>query len=142
MCDISKPTKRKTVTVYKTVIKEKGKYYSLFTGYPLAVGKVKEYEEDTGKGFNDLLDYEDGGFLAIFFNHNMKGRISGFKLKKDAVALATDRENNLPPVVVLKIVLTGNILRGTTRGIDRMIIPKTHTAYAGTEILSMEEIPK
>ena len=135
MCDISKKTNFKTKTVYKAVEKHCGKYYSYFAMKELQVGKV----EPLTKEELDNLHVGDAcpAYVYLdtdssFYNPHMVERVSGFALKEDAQVLA-DR-------FVLKIVLGGDIMKGTARRICGPMIPEHHIVYAGTKILSMKEV--
>ena len=136
MCDISKKTKLKQVTVYKAVDKNfvypewegegKYEYVSCFTYFPLRVGRVeKDSAYSEGRG-------------ARLYNQNMIGRVSGFVNKKYAKSLVSGSLGTAD--AVLKIVLGGDIMQGTGKNISEDI-PSRCKVYAGTEILSMEEIP-
>jgi hypothetical protein len=63
----------------------------------------------------------------------MVGKCSGFENKTDAKVLGHHQ------TAVLKIVLGGEIWIGDASDIDSDI-PDDHIVYAGTEILSFEEI--
>jgi hypothetical protein len=149
MCDISKPTKFKTKTVYKVVAKVNDRYRSVLSFSTLSIGKVMPltrlealYGNQIGTDSVNYLNEHD-----VFFNHNMVNRVSGFGRKDDAEVFMRDcgggdiidivREHF--PVVILKLKLGGSIMEGTTNRIDKFI-PNHHKTYAGTEILSMEEI--
>ena len=130
MCDISKKSKFKTKTVYKAVVLcSDGTYLSAFAGAPLAVGLVPNFRKDQ-------LRYS-GWFNP---SHPLHGKISGFAQKQDALKLSEADYLLSHPIRVLKIKLGGTILVGSTKGIDSQLIPPNHITYAGTEILSMEEI--
>ena len=137
MCDISKPTKLKEITVYKVATKSQSGYLSAFVEAPIKLGEVKPFEM-TGIL---VLKY---GYNSALFNINMIRRSSGFKSKEAAQKLAdffannSEDENNNENLIVLKIKLGGSIMRGTSNYIGG--IDASHITYAGTEILSIEEI--
>ena len=137
MCDISKKTRRKTVTVYKIVDKYKDEYYALFSGVPVKTGKAIKQNYSHASISTISQHYEENNCL---YNPNMVGKCSGFELQEDAYvfigsafeALAFYRR-------VLKVVLGGEIWEGTTKYIS-MLIPDDHKIFAGTEILSIKEV--
>ena len=136
MCNISKKTKLKKVTVFTAVIKHKEDYYSYFSLKKLKVGKVipltmeelNKCPVSTGSAKDYLNPNEQ------FYNENMVGRVSGFA--------TIDPANTLYDTfgkVVLKVVLGGDIMRGTAKNVMERRYNK-RVVYAGTEIISMEEV--
>ena len=144
MCDISKKTRRKSVTVYKAVLIDGKHFKSVFSRMIIKTGEVSKRFLSHDKRHHDN-DY------SHLYNENMVGRTSGFKSKEDAFALAKsmienssemikDQQTKLPyDVTVIKMVLGGNIMQGTTCMISDNISDKNKT-FAGTKILSFEEI--
>lgn len=150
MCDISVKTNFKQKTVYKVAFQSKrGKLYSIFTYLPLVVGPVKD---DRYK----MMDYcrrilgETHDALRTntnLYNPNMLGKVSGFAKKGDAITLAhntgelshVSRARLSGKVVVLKIVLGGEILQGTTENVTHLISYYNLT-YAGSVIKSIEKL--
>jgi len=134
MCDISKKTTFKRKTVYKAVIKNKEHYYSYFAGTPIEIGKVNPQQ---GNSFG-TPEYKLFFPNNIHYNPNMIGRCSGFFAKEDAKKFVHESPAGTR---LLKIVLGGEIMQGTTAKIcSPGCIPWDHITYAGTEILSFEEI--
>jgi len=130
MCNLKEKTDLKTVTIYKAVEKIGGKYYAFFAGTLIKLGTVEPQSyKNVHKRFKHRVDD-----WYISFNDNMVGKCSGFKMKSDAIRLA-DGKND----AVLKIKLGGEIWIGDALNID-MYIPDDHIIYAGSEILSFEEI--
>ena len=141
MCDISKKTKLKTKTVYKAVLKIKRNYYSIFSGKKLTVGRVEPLTKREARFYGRYvsrspLNYFDEDDWA--YNPEMVGRVSGFGKMKDAMiqsntCWAKGRGR------VLRVVLGGDIMKGTCQKIN-LDINWPNPTYAGTEIISMEEI--
>jgi hypothetical protein len=132
MCNLKEKTELKTVTVYKAVEKHKGKYYSFFAGTKIEIGEVKpQTPENICKEMRSncatLYSCDEPNY-----NEHMVGKCSGFEKKIDAQTLA----EGLP---VLKVVLRGEIWIGDATQIDSNI-NENSIIYAGTEILSFEEI--
>lgn len=146
MCNISQPTKFKTKTVYKVVRKVDDQYYSLFSLHHLEVGTVKPIDSDEVFSIKDVIFSDSAGtsvndYLkkhSPIYNHHMEGRTSGFNSKRAACDLIEDMSMFKNPMVLLKVVLGGDILKGTAARC-RSLNPN-YITYAGTEILSMEEI--
>ena len=128
MCDIKEKTQFKTMTVYKAVRVSKGKYLSPFARTPINLGSVPEF-----KKFEVVSD---------FFNprHPLHGKISGFAKKQDAITLANDDCFPTPSMKILKIKLGGIILMGSTNNICYKLRTVNNITYAGSEILSIEEL--
>jgi len=148
MCNISKKTRRKTVTVYKVAVKFNDSYRSPFTFKKLILGKVKpltELEAKTGatKGLNSMR-YFDPTFQ--FYNWNMLGKTSGFYTKRAAKEVFNHTYGLIHDLkatwgltaVILKVTLGGEIWEGSAKRICEEY--EKDRTFAGTEILSMEEI--
>lgn len=150
MCNIRTKTDLKEVTIYKLVLQSKrnGGYYSFFAGFPIKVGPVPIFRRRQVpvnlKGFNI---YGRGQGL---YNKNLRGRTSGFAAFQVAKTLADyDRNRNKKwgnvyngnegVIKILKIQLGGSIYEGTSASIADCI-SDFETVYAGSEILSIEEV--
>jgi hypothetical protein len=140
MCSIKTKTTKETVTVYKAVIKNEGKYYAYFSGVEIMKGIVKpqvisdihrEYVKFKS-AFLRYLSPEDASYNKI-----MVGKSSGFANENNAFQLIKnpDKDENC---AVLKIKLGGEIWEGDARGIGTEDL--NAVVYAGTEILSFKEI--
>jgi hypothetical protein len=136
MCDISIKTDLTAKVVYKVAYKFDGKYYAIFSGMELKVGKVNNTltipEEYLSSVW--LISYDDH---ISFYNPNMIGKTSGFEKYEHARFLENRIYDLEGCMVILKITLGGEIMQGTLSGIFSTIEGKT---FAGTEILTMEEI--
>jgi hypothetical protein len=140
MCDINEKTKFKTKTIYKVVEKHNDKYYSVFAAKEISVGKVSpltpeeviENLEIMGWSYVDPREYTHP--VSPKFNDNMVGKTSGFAKIGPAKALQMGNEKE----VVLKMVIGGDIMKGTSANIAGL--DPNYITYAGTEILSMEEV--
>ena len=150
MCDISKPTKFKTKTVYKVCEEVNGHYYSVFAGYPIQKGKVQRMSKAlmveilhmtqaspymfTYYDKSEVLVREQGG------NYHMINRVSGFGSLKNAKILLNKllygRNANL---IILKMVIADGILEGSSDGIVGGLDISSKT-YAGKKIISFEPI--
>lgn len=135
MCDIKQKTQLKTMTVYKAVCKRReNNYLSPFALTPIQVGKVPDFT--LYFTLHKKSYYQD-------YQHPMTGHISGFARLKDAIICSElncfkDKEGYMK---VLKIKLGGSILMGTTANIaNKHVLPWNHITYAGSEILSIEEL--
>jgi hypothetical protein len=135
MCNLTKKTRKKTVTVYKAVLKIGKNYYSCFAGTKIQLGQIKPQTEkdyyrirSRSESANFFEHYNDN------YNENMRGKISGFAKKKNAQLLCgwSDR-------VMLKIILGGEIWTGTARRVSSLI-PYDEIIFAGTEVISFKEI--
>ncbi len=152
MCDINKETKYKTRIVYKVCYKIDNKYYSYFAGMLIKEGKVETRTQSPHKYLPltisemEITDYHQGGSL---FNKNLVGRTSGFasldiakqyilRLKLQNINFYKRRYLR-PRVVLLRIKIGGSIFKGSTKNIS-VSIPSDSVTYAGSEILSFEEI--
>jgi hypothetical protein len=140
MCDISIKTRMKSVTVFKAAVEHEGEFYSLYSAKKLSVGPVKPLTVAEIKHGVTIDLYCGNQYLpsAIWqwhYNEHMVGKVSGFKLKRDAVTLAGSSSRK----VVLKIVLGGEIMKGTANAIS-FDIPYENTTYAGTVIKSIQKI--
>lgn len=147
MCDISKKTSLKQKTVYKVVFKDnKGDYYSIFTYQPIIKGSVvNDIDEMLKMCYHVLHDtHATFDFHSNLYNPNMRGRVSGFALKKDAFDYVKysdgyiDVAKSKGYVVVLRLVLNGSILQGTT--LHSGLFYDDHITYAGSVIKSFKEI--
>ena len=139
MCDINKKTQRKTVVVYKVVEKKGGKYFSCLSGMRLNVGILNP-------------KYRSRYIENQYFNTNMIGKTSGFKLKSDAILYCKEIRRKTPDylagylpkikkgdLIILKIVLGGEIMEGTANNICESI-RDDHITFAGSKILSFNEV--
>jgi hypothetical protein len=134
MCDLREKTDLKTVTVYKTVTKVRNSYYSYFAGTKIKLGKVRKQTKKAPKIIKYRMNYNFYIPDTFHYNEYMVGKCSGFEYLEDANALGGRYYN------VLKIVLGGEIWVGTTKNISTHSIPPSNRIYAGTEILSFEEV--
>lgn len=141
MCDINKKTKLKKITVYKLAYKNRikdYKYVSWLARIPIRLGKVPIYPIE-----NVFYDGEPFDFSTINYtniNSNMVGRSSGFKrLSAIKVAIRELMEDFTYTTVILKVVLSGDIMEGTADRISNLI-DFSEITYAGTFIESVEEI--
>jgi hypothetical protein len=135
MCNITKKTDKKTVTVYKAVIKDGENYYAFFSGIKIGVGTVKpQIDADYVKNIYLYRGYFKHDSI---YNENMVGKTSGFAKHKTAKLLLS--ECFYTEAVILKMVLGGEIWEGNAEHIACEINP-SEVVYAGTEILSFEEV--
>jgi hypothetical protein len=146
MCNINKKTKLKTKTVYKVVWKHNGDFYSVFTLKKLSLGKVKPLTKEEARHNKVDLDRPNNNNFIYFdrseyiYNQNMINKVSGFERRRDAEVLKSDLNIYGGPVI-LRAVLVGTILKGTGDGIRSLFDGRPDVkTYAGTEILSMEEV--
>ena len=150
MCDISQKTNFKQKTVYKTVLKQNGKYFSLFAMHKLRKGSVVNSINTMKAKAKKILGTLPGCLKnsSSLYNVNMKGLVSGFDRKQDAITLSrpvngdnylSSRAKQKGELVILKIVLGGTILEGTTDLISSRV-PYVNKTYAGSIIKSMIEI--
>lgn len=132
MCKLIRKTKKETVTVYKTVLRvvhEDGEYYTaFFSGVRIKLGKVKQQTRED-KCFHRYIPGTQ------HWNEIMVGKSSGFANLKPAIKLGRCTKNSC----VLKIVLGGEIWEGDASRIA-IDIDFKEKIYAGTEILSFEEV--
>ena len=126
MCDINKKTKLKTKTIYKVVIQKDEEYLAVYSKMPISIGEID-------KNFNCVSHPK----ISSLYNENMIGRTSGFGSKKVAFLLKNHTWRS--DLVILKMVIGGDIMQGTTAKISGEL-PEHYTTYAGTEILSFEEV--
>jgi len=151
MCDISNQTNLKQKTIYKVAWLIDGKYYSVFSQHELKTGKVLTFPylmfSRSQRMFGESHKSLDLG--SNLYNNNMLGRVSGFALKSDAIAMCTKDDDDTSYVglcllkghiiVILKMVITGSILRGSTSHVSSSV-SYDHDAYAGDYIKSMKKI--
>ena len=152
MCDIKKETKYKSRIVYKVCYKIDDQYYSYFAGMLIKEGKVETRTQSPHKYLLltipelGITDYHQGENL---FNKNLVGRTSGFasldiaeqfilRLKLQNINFYKLRYLK-PRVVLLKVKIGGSIFKGSTKNIS-FYTPSDGVTYAGSEILSFEEI--
>lgn len=139
MCNISTPSKYKTKTIYKVVIKVNDAfplspsvtYLSAFTNQPVKVGLVSDVIN-----LNEL-HYPYTDISARAYNKHMINRTSGFASLKTAKLLIS-KTIDKTKYTILKITIAGDVMKGTTDFIH--YLPKHLKTYAGKEILSIEEI--
>lgn len=144
MCDINKETKYKTRIVYKVCYKIDNKYYSYFAGMLIKEGKVETRTQSPHKYLSltipeiRVIDYHQ---VESLFNKNLVGRTSGFANLNIAQILRLRLQHGdlKPRVVLLKMKIGGSIFKGSTKNIS-ISIPSDSVTYAGSEILSFEEI--
>lgn len=147
MCNINKKTKYKTRIIYKVCYKCGDNYYSIFAGMKIEIGKTADSIRLSHLPINSRYigfnQYEIGDGL---YNDNLIGRTSGFKDKEAAFKLLKRQylikdNNNVIEAepVVLKIKIGGSIFQGNSRLIS-LGFPNDKVTYAGSEILSFEEI--
>lgn len=124
MCNLSKFTRRKTITIYKVVEEGiDGKFYSYYTGYPIEIGTVKPFNIDENKTLITIRG--ETSFIIPSYNSLALGRIMGYKTIKTLVSA----EISTRIVTVLKMLISGSIVTNSKE-----------TIYAGTEILSFKKI--
>ena len=131
MCNLNTTTNLKQQTVFKVVYKTKDGYKSCFAKSKVVIGKVIPQTERPKDG----IYYKA---VPSLFNELAVGRSSGFEKLEIATILAATY-GSYSNICILKIELGGSIVSGTALGImnhkyDREIV------YAGTEILSIEEV--
>ena len=147
MCNINKKTKYKTRIIYKVCYKCKDNYYSIFAGMKIEIGKIADFIRLSHLPINSRYivfhQYKIGDWL---YNNNLIGRTSGFKDKEVAFELlrrqlSFEDNNNVivAEPVVLKIKIGGSIFQGDSSLISHGL-PNDKVTYAGSEILSFEEI--
>lgn len=148
MCDIRTLTTHKTKTVYKVVFKKEGKYITPLTYMVITIGKVAKMKFI--KRFMPFSDYfyvklVPVSYSAItlpsspYYNFHMTGKTSGFSsLKIARIYKNTFYERDL--MVILKIKLGGSIYSGTGRNTMDSKLADSAIVYAGSEILSIEEV--
>lgn len=152
MCDINTLTKLKTKTifkvVYKVIVKEEIKYMSPFAKCILKLGKASEL---TG-GKLDIVVIRNSFSIIIrpknsiynvydvCYNKNMIGRVSGFKRLTDATIAFHNFKGTDYPITIIKIVLTGIIMKGTAANTGLFENDDKIITYAGSIIKSMEEV--
>lgn len=150
MCDINKKTKRKSVVVYKVCRKIENKLYAYFSGMEVSVGQVKDlgfFKASKGQYYPFHVRYtfkNQHGVLVhnVHYNENLIGRTSGFELLKIAkifryiVGFTTISKE----VVIVKLLISGDIMQGTGEGIAKHMDIRSSKVYAGTEILSVKEL--
>lgn len=125
MCDINTKTKKKKVTVFKIAYKTDSEYVSWIAKAPINLGECPDKDE-----------YDK---QSRFYNKNMVGRCSGFARLKDIInEVGNDRLWGNTPII-LRLELSGNIMRGTAFNIADQIINSSIT-YAGTHIDSIKEL--
>ena len=145
MCDISKQTDLKERVVYKTVVKHEGFYFSVFCGKLLTTGKVEPLKRSEALWMEELNKWRDAlRYLQpeeYLFNPHMVGKVSGFVSKEitERFTASNNKVHSDLTHVTLKVKLGGDIMKGTAKRISYDISERAHT-YAGTEILSMEEL--
>ena len=131
MCDISIKTNLKSKTIYKVAFKDYNEYYAVFSHLNLKIGKVSVPSNIKGR-----YEYE------VIYNPLMVDKTSGFASLRAAKRLLNHKlscsyYNN--KIVILKMKIRGNILKGTSDKIA-LYFPKDFITYAGEEIISMEEV--
>jgi hypothetical protein len=149
MCNINSKTDLKTKTIYKAVKKYRGRYFSYFSGFEIKLGpvdldwKVTKLAAIEGLEERNLLHARPyNPTMEFLYNENMVGKTSGFGEEKWAKHLAFGRSRYHMKEVhlaILKIKLGGEIWEGTAAKIGAGI-PVDIKTYAGTEILSFEEL--
>ena len=150
MCDISKPTKFKTKTVYKVCEEVDGNYYSVFAGYPIEKGPVTRMSKELMHGINDIThcapfmftyyDYSPEDLQKFNVNIYMMDRVSGFGELDNALILHDQyNSRDYGEYTILEIVIAGEIMEGTSMGICPGLNRKSKT-YAGKEIISFKPI--
>ena len=147
MCNISKPTQLKTITVYKIVYKAEGKYFGLYSHMPVVLGTVPKIDNSTEIELKvkAILGRKLSFWGSGWAGHNplMPGKISGFakrSVAKQLIECTSERPiEEATSIIIIKIKLGGTILMGTSENISNGI-NINHITYAGTEILSIEEI--
>jgi len=135
MCDINKKTDLTTKIIYKVVRILDGKYYAYYSGLPIEIGKVDSSWEDKKHKWPDYLHYK----FTRLYNNNMIGKTSGFATLKAAMILKQNCKYYQDTTTILKIKLGGEIWKGNGKNISS-VISNDIVTYAGTEILSFEEI--
>jgi hypothetical protein len=141
MCNISKKLDAESVVAYKVVRVQDDMFYSCFSGYPFKVGKVGRVGDDWripvwGHDYSTLL-------MKYLYNENMINRVSAFKDMYHAEILRDEgiRWGDFHGTYkVLKIVLKGDLMEGTGANIGGSKQFDKAVVYAGTEVVSIEEI--
>jgi len=139
MCDINKKTNYTTRIVYKVVHKNGDNYYALYSGLPICIGNVDKRWRISKLKENIRDNYDFNSFTpdTWTYNRNIIGKTTGFADLKAAKILK--RESNREDKTILKIKLGGEIWKGTSKNILSEYFDN-HIVYAGSEILSFEEI--
>lgn len=142
MCDISKETELKNVTVYKMMYKD---HDHSFTS-PFAYAIIQE---------GDVGDLRSSEYLEgqSLYNANIIGRVSGFEFLSDAIKLmlcksdcpVTIYSHNKSRNTILEIVLEptnrGPIMEGTIQGISNVFGKcNENRTFAGSFVRSIREL--
>ena len=150
MCNINKKSYFETKTVYKAVKKIDGRYFSFYSGFEIKVGSVDPNWTLSDENFVGIkCKWKPIIWLAVrpylesmpLWNKNIVGKVTGFGSEKWArlVFEKTRFHKSNVDFAILKMVLGGDIMHGNAVGICRWI-PDNVTTWAGSEILSFEEI--
>jgi hypothetical protein len=139
MCNVKEPANIQEIVGYKIVFKEGNKYLSPFAGKEIGIGKVYDMPfynfEDQTKYWFYVYDELD--------NPNMIGKTTVFKSLEEAqiiLKVLNKDESNLQwkDCIIIKIKITGNIIKGTSARIVEGF--NNYIVYAGEEVLEIEEI--
>jgi len=143
MCDLKKNSTLETVKVYKVCYKHKDKYYAYFSGMRIKVGKVAGLpfkRNINGRFFREYAD-DKRHYGYKLYNELAVGRTTGFKSKRIATNLQFGDGGPSCNAVLLEMVITGDIVRGTGghiigywEDLNKAIV------YAGREIVSFKEV--
>lgn len=131
MCDISIKTNLKSKTIYKVAFKDDNEYFAIFSLLNLKIGKVS-----VPSNIKDYYKYD------VIYNPLMVDKTSGFSSLRAAIRLLNYKLISgyyHHKIVILKMKIRGNILKGTSDRIS-LYFPKDFITYAGEEIVSMEEV--
>ena len=104
MCKITKKSRKKTFTGYKSVVVVRGKYYSPATGVLYKVGPVpvvKNKRVNAEGGYVDMLNPKNK-----FYNPRMMGKTGVFYTQTQAMQL-------YPSDAMLKMTISGDLHEGT-----------------------------
>jgi hypothetical protein len=139
MCDIKTKTDLKERIIYKVVIKKDDKYYGLYSGVELKLGKVSKKRDENSINTRAIHFEPYSQYNEPYYNALMIGRINGFANKIIAKNLAIYNDDPFRRVVTTKVVLSGSIYRGTGKNISYSVPVKCIT-YAGSIVKSFEEV--
>lgn len=136
MCDINIKTRKKSVTVYKIVIKQNDDYLSLISKTPIKLGEVPFYDPELYIVYNTRANYDIYSKNDRFYNKNMVGKVCGFKHLKPIIEYLKQLNVNKH---LLKLKLSGDIMQGTAKDFT-YLISDDEIVYAGTHIDYAAEI--
>jgi hypothetical protein len=117
------------------VYKYRNQYYSVFTGWRFRKGKVV-FDNTRPIGYS----WNNYSVSDPLYNPLMVGKTSGFAKFSIAKKLCGDLSYFEDTLVILRVILGGTILQGTTKNIHTDLIPEDEVTYAGTEVIDFEEV--